>query len=90
MKATLLKTEITEEETDLDLPVYVYYQDEDCMDELISYEATRKITIKQDHFGWDINISYLKHNLNETDLRNLTTKEHFEKILSEVTEKLKI
>ena len=77
MKLKTIKRQITEVETELELPVYLYFQDELCNDELVMINETHQIKVKYDFCslviekskGFAIEEHYVKN--------NLTTKEHF-------------
>jgi len=75
------------EEIDLEYPIYLYFQDEMCHDELVAIlDEKSSITVKFDTFGFKIECDsnyYLdKHLVSE---RNITTKEHFYEIYEYAT-----
>ena len=49
MKLKIIKREYKEVETNLELPVYLYFQDELCNDELVKITEKEKINIKYDY-----------------------------------------
>lgn len=83
MKLKTIKREFKEIETDLELPVYLYFQDEFCNDELIMITDEYQLKVKYSYRSLVIEKSgslpieehYVKH--------NLTTKEHFMEIYNE-------
>lgn len=84
MKLKVLKRENKEVETDLELPVYLYFQDEFCNDEVVKITDRAKVTVKFDLIhGVSINVDekYFveEHHVNE---RNLTNEEHFNELYS--------
>jgi hypothetical protein len=79
-----------EKETELELPVYLYFQDEDCQDTVIKVEEKKQIKISHNHFGVSIEISSLIENIPPHYLKNLTSKEHFDKELASVLEEIKV
>jgi hypothetical protein len=86
-KVIVIKQEIIKEETNLNYPLYVYYQDEDCNDELIKLNEKEKITIKYNHFGFKIEKTNI-FNITENDIKNLTDKKHFDEVFKEAIESL--
>jgi len=79
MKLKVLKREHKEVETDLDLPVYVYLQDEFSNDEIIKITEKGKVTVKFDFsevvISVDTNFFVEEHWLSKT-----TTQEHFNEL----------
>jgi hypothetical protein len=83
MKLKTIKREFKEIETDLELPVYLYFQDELCNDELIMITDEYQLKVKYSYRSLVIEKSeslaieeqYVQH--------NLTTKEHFLEIYNE-------
>lgn len=53
-KVKVITHNIVEEETKYDYPVYLYFQDEDCLDEYIKVCENYIIRVKQNHFGFTI------------------------------------
>jgi len=80
MKLKIIKREHKEVETNLELPVYLYFQDEYCNDEWIKITDKEKITIKYYYYNFTISV--------ETDFyvedldfnRYLTTENNFNEI----------
>jgi len=83
MKLKTIKREFKEIETDLELPVYLYFQDELCNDELIMITDEYQLKVKYSYRSLVIEKSeslpieehYVQH--------SLTTKEHFMEIYNE-------
>ena len=77
MKLKIIKREYKEVETNLELPVYLYFQDELCNDELVKITEKEKITIKYDYNSFIISV---ETNFTIEDLnfeRCQTTEKHF-------------
>lgn len=83
MKLKVLKRENKEVETDLELPVYLYFQDEFSNDEVVKITEKGKVTVKFDFSEVTISVStnffVEEHHVNE---RNLTSEEHFNELYS--------
>lgn len=80
MKLKIIKREYKEVETNLELPIYLYFQDEYCNDELIKITNKEKITIKYSYNSFTISVETNFH-IEELDFdRCLTTENHFNKI----------
>ena len=81
MKLKVLRRENKEVETDLELPVYLYFQDEFCNDEVVKITEKGKVTVK---FGFnDVTISVNTHFfIEEYDVKesNITTEERFNEL----------
>jgi len=88
VKIKVKEIKSTEKETEFEYPVYLYFQDEDCLDELVKIEEHFQTTIKYSHFGVKIEKTSL-FSINEFFLiNNQTSKEHFEKVLAEAKNNL--
>ncbi len=75
---------IEEYESDLEYPIYLYFQDELCNDELIKVEENYFLRIKYSAFGVEITQGN-KFIIEEHYLKNsLTTESHFNEIASEL------
>lgn len=76
MKLKTVDFERVEEITEIELPAYFYFQDEDCFDELIMVTEKEQITVKYECYSVKIESTNCfqipKHYLN-----NLTSKDHF-------------
>lgn len=81
MKLKVLKRENKEVETDLELPVYLYFQDEFSNDEVVKITERARITIKFDFSGVTISVDerYFVEDY-EVNERNLTSEEHFNEL----------
>jgi len=88
MKLKVVEFEKKEIETKYDLPVYLYFQDENCHDELIMITEKEKVTIKHDFFGYHIEVTNC-FNVECGNLdKRITTKDHFESVLNEALNSL--
>ncbi len=88
MKLKIIKREYKEVETNLELPVYLYFQDELCNDELVKITEKEKITIKYDYnsFIISVEINFIIEDLNFE--RCKTTEKHFNETYSEALKQL--
>jgi hypothetical protein len=88
MKLKIIKREHKEVETALDLPVYLYFQDEFCNDELVKITEKEKITIKYKNDGFMISVetNFYIEDLNFT--RHQTTEKHFNETYKEALQQL--
>jgi len=84
-KVIIRKTITTYFESGLEYPIYLNFQDEDSMDELVKVDEKYRITVKHNLFGFEIDYSAI-NTISEHDLCNLTTKEHFDQFLDEAIE----
>lgn len=86
MKFKYIKRTAEEVETDLELPIYLYFQDDLCYDTLIKVTDDKKITIKHELFGINILVEtrFSFEALNFE--RFLTTEEHFNQVYNEALE----
>lgn len=88
MKLKIIKREHKEVETDLELPVYLYFQDELCNDELVKLTNKEKITIKYDYNSLSILVEANYH-VEDIDFeRFLTTEQHFNETYIEALKNL--
>ncbi len=88
MKLKTIKRQITEVETDIDLPAYLYFQDEMCNDELVMITEKHQIKVK-----WDFHSLIIEKSegfaIEEHHLKNnLTTKEHFMEMYNEAVKSM--
>lgn len=88
MKLKVIKREFKEVETDLNLPVYLYFQDEICNDELVKITEKEKITIKYDYDGLKISVEETSHIDDLNFERHLTTENHFNETYEEAIKQL--
>lgn len=88
-KVKIIERKITEVETEYNYPIYLYFQDEDCHDELVMVEEGFQLKVKHDYYGFSIvkglGFSIEKHILEN----NLTTKEHFLEVLEDAISSLR-
>ena len=76
MKVKVRKQETIIKEIDLEYPIYLYFQDEDCNDEIVMVNENMKVTVKFDIFGIEVTSSNFNI-IEEYELKNQTTREHF-------------
>lgn len=88
MKLKITQRNITEKETDIDLPIYLYTQDEDCMDEYIKWDGKLQTIIKHNWFGYTVEKSNMPLYVEEHQLSNLCTQNQFEEALDYVLKDL--
>lgn len=81
-KVKIIKRQNIDVQTDLDYPIYLYFQDEDCLDELVKVDEKYAIIVKYSHFGVTIEKTSVYH-VEEYYLDKITTREHFEDKLKE-------
>ena len=78
MKLKVLKRQTVEVETNLELPVYLYYQDEFASDKFVKITDKKRIDISYTYGGYSISTeSYFS--VEDWEIRefNLTTEKHF-------------
>ena len=83
MKLKTIKREITEIETELELPVFLYFQDELCNDELVMITDKYQLKVKYDYGSLVIEKGNLFPIEEHYIKNNLTTKEHFMEFYNE-------
>lgn len=88
MKLKVIKREFKEVETNLDLPVYLYFQDELCNDELVKITEKEKITIKYDYTGFTISVEFYFQIEDLNFERHQTTEKHFNETYTEAISQL--
>ena len=88
MKLKIIKREHREIETDLELPVYLYFQDELCNDEVVKITEKEKITIKYYYNSFTITVETDFHIEDLNFERCLTTEKHFNETYSEALKQL--
>jgi hypothetical protein len=74
MKLTITKRKVTQEETDIDLPIYLYTQDENCHDKYVKWDGKEQTIIEYDWFGFSITKTNEKFYIEDYQLCNLTTE----------------
>lgn len=77
MKLKITKRKVTQEETDIDLPIYLYTQDEACNDKYIKWDGVEQIIIEYNWFGISISKHKVELYVEDYELRNLTTESQF-------------
>ncbi len=88
-KVKIIKSEIKEVETNLEYPIYLYFQYEDCHDEYIMVNSNNFVKVKEYYFGFTIEYGTL-FNIEEHWLKNnLTEKDFFDECLKEAIEFIK-
>jgi hypothetical protein len=87
MKLKIIKRKIETVETDLDFPVYLYFQDEFGQDELVKITEKCKLTIKWDLSSVNISVDY-RFYVEEFKENAITTKEHFEERYNDAMKQL--
>lgn len=84
MKLKVLKRQNVEIETDLELPVYLYFQDELSYDKVVKITENERVEISYTYGGLSIST---EHNFFVEDWEisktNLTTEKHFLEIYNE-------
>jgi hypothetical protein len=83
MKLKTIKREFKEIETDIELPVFLYFQDELCNDELIMITDEYQLKVKYSYRSLVIEKSESLAIEEHYVQNNLTTKEHFMEIYNE-------
>lgn len=87
-KVTVVENKRVVKETEYDYPVYLYFQDEDCNDELIMVTEKYQITVKRDFLSLRIEkgegFLLLEHYLTN----NQTTNTHFLDVYNEAVNSL--
>jgi len=89
MKLKTTERIVTEKETDIDLPIYLYYQDEGCNDQYIKWDGKTQINIEHSYFGFKIELYNSPLYIEDYQLKNLTTEEQFNEAFEEAFENLK-
>lgn len=88
MKVKCKVREVTEKELDLEYPIYLYFQDEMCNDELVKVFPKYEIVVKYEVGGLKIEKRWYPFYEEHQILNNLTTKEHFEDSFGEALQDL--
>jgi Ca2+-binding EF-hand superfamily protein len=80
----------TEEETNIEFPVYLYHQDEMGNDELQKIDADKEITLRSLYEGYrkgyEIFVSKSDGCIQKHHLKSITTKKHYDEFYAEVIE----
>lgn len=77
-----------EVETDLEYPVYLYFQDEMCYDEYRKIESDKITILKSNYRGFEISVEHSDGCINPHHLRSRTKKEHYDAFLEELIKKI--
>ena len=80
-KVKLRETKVVETEAEIEYPIYLYFQDELCRDELIMINEKHQITIKYSNMALEIR-KEKSYGIPEHYLKSLTTKEHFDEVFN--------
>ena len=81
-KVKVVTREVKEKELNLEYPIFLYFQDELCYDELVAIlDEKCKITVKYDTFGFIVTYEH-KFWIDDglINERNFTTKKHFNEV----------
>jgi hypothetical protein len=92
MKLKTIKRTNTIIETDLDLPVYLYFQDEFDYDELIKITDKEKITIlyEVNKLSIIVETNFIIDNNYINNKSNITTEEHFNYVYNQALNQIKL
>jgi|GEM_PF-3756889 len=85
---TILRT-VEDVETDIDLPIYLYSQDEYCNDKYVKWDGKTQTTVEYSWFGFKIERYDSPLHIEEHELRNLTTENQFNDAFYEALKNLK-
>ena len=88
MKLRTYKQKKEHKETDIDLPVYLYFQDEFCNEIYVKVEEKQETTVSYTLFGCEIKVEKSDGSILEHHLDRMTTKEYYEEHLKEVLENI--
>jgi hypothetical protein len=83
MKLKITKRKVTQEETDIDLPIYLYTQDESCHDKYVKWDGTFQTIIEMSWSGITISRLQSKLYIEDYQLNNLTTEKEFNERIEE-------
>ena len=86
MKLKTVKFERVETPTEIELPVYLYEQDEFCNDTYIKIDATSRTTISNTISGLEITVDCrhkFEPTISEHELGKMTKKEYYDEHLIE-------
>lgn len=89
MKLKITERKVIEKETDINLPIYLYTQDESCNDKYIKWDGKTQTIIENSWFGVKIEKYSSPLYIEEYELRNLTTENQFNEALNEALKQLK-
>ncbi len=87
-RVKIIERKIVEVETEYDYPIYLYFQDENCHDELVMVTEGYQLNVKHDYYGFSV-VKGLGFPIEQHILENnLTTKEHFLEVYNEAINSL--
>lgn len=89
-KLKITERKVTEKETDIDLPIYLYTQDEYCNDIYKKWDGKTQIVLEYFWFGFKIERSNSKLYIEDYQLRNLCTESQFNEAYEEALNNLKL
>jgi hypothetical protein len=89
MKVKVTETKSETKEIDLEYPIYLYFQDELCHDELMMIKEDCQIIVKYDVLSLVIERSKYFMIRPEYIKNNLTTREHFLEVFDEAIASIK-
>ena len=86
MKVKVVEHKIVEKELDIEYPVYLYFQDEDCHDEYVKVCEDHCIRIKYDWFMISLTRESKFQLIEQYINNNLTSEEFFNDAMKECLE----
>jgi len=86
-KVKVFKKTTTHRELDIDYPVYIYYQDEDCCDTIVAVFEDKHIMVSYDLLGVSIKGGG-HYSITDSDINNFVSKERFEEFFKEALESI--
>lgn len=93
MKLKITERKLIQKETNIDLPIYLYSQDEYCMDEYIKWDGKEQTIIKYNWFGFTVERTNMKLDIEEYQLNNLCSEtdfiENFNKAIKDIQSRFK-
>ena len=89
MKLKTVEFKRTETETEIEFPVYLYFQDENCDDEFQKIEADKETILKRTWNGYEITVRQSDGCIGPSYLKNKTTKEHYDEFHADLIEYIK-
>ena len=88
-KVIISETKTIKKELELEYPIYLYFQDENCNDELVMVNEKYSIKVKYEFYSLVIEKNKYFTLLEHYITNNLTTKEHFLEIYNEALQVIK-
>lgn len=77
MKLKITQRKVTQEETEINLPIYLYTQDEDCSDKYVKWDGVNQTIIEMSWFGITVSRFEQELYIEDYQLNSLTTEEEF-------------